>query len=162
MFCWIWSSHSGNCEERYLRGCEVVYFGGSSLLLAGCILGLLCDPEEGSSMFLRSIGEIIPDYTTSHSRRQYSSICLGCWLIPLYVSTQYKGHHQAVRHGVLCAHFSTSWRILQKGFTVNGQVLLLIECTGKTAWRKTIIYLNRMKCKTSLKDRQILPNSVNC
>jgi hypothetical protein len=43
------------------------------LLLASCwLLGLLSDPEDWGSIFLRNFGEL-PDYTTSHPRRQYSS-----------------------------------------------------------------------------------------
>jgi hypothetical protein len=39
------------------------------LLLAGFVLGLLFDPEDGSSTLLRNIGGIPPDYTALQTRR---------------------------------------------------------------------------------------------
>jgi hypothetical protein len=43
------------------------------LLHAGCLLGLLCDPEDGGSMFLPNVSKLLTDYTASHLTRQYSS-----------------------------------------------------------------------------------------
>jgi hypothetical protein len=37
---------------------------------------LLFDPEVGGSMFLQNIGELLPDYTVSHPRRQYASFVM--------------------------------------------------------------------------------------
>jgi hypothetical protein len=39
------------------------------MLIAGFFLGLLFNPEDGSSMFLQNIGELLPDYAALHSRR---------------------------------------------------------------------------------------------
>jgi hypothetical protein len=36
------------------------------MLLASYSLGLLFDPEEGGSMFLRKVDGHLPDYTTSY------------------------------------------------------------------------------------------------
>jgi hypothetical protein len=33
------------------------------LVLAGCSLDMLFDLEDGSSKFLRNVGELLPDYT---------------------------------------------------------------------------------------------------
>jgi hypothetical protein len=44
------------------------------VLLGFCfLLGLLFEPEDGGSSLLRNVEKLRPDYTTSHSRRQYSS-----------------------------------------------------------------------------------------
>jgi hypothetical protein len=37
--------------------------------LAGCSLGLLLDPEDGSCKSLRNIDELLPEYTASHHGR---------------------------------------------------------------------------------------------
>jgi hypothetical protein len=42
-------------------------------LLAGYLLGLLVDPEDEDSTFLRKVGGILTHYMTLHPRRQYSS-----------------------------------------------------------------------------------------
>jgi hypothetical protein len=36
---------------------------------AECFLGLLFDPEDGSSVILRNQDKHVPDYTASHCRR---------------------------------------------------------------------------------------------
>jgi hypothetical protein len=42
---------------------------GSLCLLAGCnLLDLLSNPEDGSRTFLQNIGELIPNYKSSHPR----------------------------------------------------------------------------------------------
>jgi hypothetical protein len=41
------------------------------LLLAGFLFGILFDPEDGGIAFLRSVGGLVPNYTTFHSRRYY-------------------------------------------------------------------------------------------
>jgi hypothetical protein len=38
-------------------------------ILADWLLGLLLDAEDGGSMFLRTVGKYLPDYTSSHPRR---------------------------------------------------------------------------------------------
>jgi hypothetical protein len=45
----------------------------SSPLLTGYLLGLLLDPEGGSSTSLQTVDEPVPDYTASHPRIQYYS-----------------------------------------------------------------------------------------
>lgn len=45
-----------------------------SLLHAGFLPGLLCDPESERGIFLRSVGLILPDYMASYSRRENSSV----------------------------------------------------------------------------------------
>jgi hypothetical protein len=40
---------------------------------ASWLLGLLLDPEDGGSTFLRNVGKLLPDYITSHPRRWNSS-----------------------------------------------------------------------------------------
>jgi hypothetical protein len=47
--------------------------GGKHLLYVDFLLHLLFDPEEGSDTFFRNIHGLLPDYTASHSRKQYSS-----------------------------------------------------------------------------------------
>jgi hypothetical protein len=44
------------------------------LLFACYLLGLLFDPEDGGSVFLQNVSELIPDYTVSHPRTQYSAL----------------------------------------------------------------------------------------
>jgi hypothetical protein len=47
------------------------------LIAAYVLLGLLFYPEDGGSMFLRNVDELLSDYTSSYHRRKYSSeICL--------------------------------------------------------------------------------------
>jgi hypothetical protein len=41
------------------------------LCLAGCLLGLVIALEDGNSTFLRNVGELLPDYTESHSNKWY-------------------------------------------------------------------------------------------
>jgi hypothetical protein len=41
------------------------------LLLASFLLGLLFNPEKECSTLLWNIGKLLPDYTASHSKRQY-------------------------------------------------------------------------------------------
>jgi hypothetical protein len=38
-----------------------------------CLRGLLFDPEDGGSAFLRNVTERLQDYTASHTRRQHCS-----------------------------------------------------------------------------------------
>jgi hypothetical protein len=38
------------------------------LLLAGGLLGILFDPEDGSSMFRPDVGKLLPDYAASRPR----------------------------------------------------------------------------------------------
>jgi hypothetical protein len=38
------------------------------VLLAGYLLGLLFNPEDGGSIFLRN-GELLPDYEALHAKR---------------------------------------------------------------------------------------------
>jgi hypothetical protein len=45
-----------------------------SLLSADFLLGLLFNPEDNESTSLQNSGELLPDYTVLHPRRQYSSI----------------------------------------------------------------------------------------
>jgi hypothetical protein len=40
----------------------------SSALLAARVL-LLSDPRDGDSLFLRNVGELVPDYTASRSQK---------------------------------------------------------------------------------------------
>jgi hypothetical protein len=53
------------------------------LLLAGCSLLLLFDPEDGISTLLQNVGELLSDYVASYPRGQYSAInfmfCL--WIV---------------------------------------------------------------------------------
>jgi hypothetical protein len=37
------------------------------LLLAGCLLGLLLDSEDGSTNFPQNISKLLPDYRGAHS-----------------------------------------------------------------------------------------------
>jgi hypothetical protein len=46
----------------------------SRLIVDGFWLGLLVDPEPGSSMFLRNVGGILPGYTDLHPPGQYSPL----------------------------------------------------------------------------------------
>jgi hypothetical protein len=39
------------------------------MLLAGFLLAILFDPEDGSSKFLLNVGGLLPDYTALHPRR---------------------------------------------------------------------------------------------
>jgi hypothetical protein len=43
------------------------------IIHAGCLLSLLFNPEDGSTMFPQNVSELLLDYTTSHLSRQYSS-----------------------------------------------------------------------------------------
>jgi hypothetical protein len=43
------------------------------LILAGYLLGLFLDPEDGGSTFLRNVSELLSNYTVLHPRREYSS-----------------------------------------------------------------------------------------
>jgi hypothetical protein len=45
---------------------------GLSLSVYGLIY-ILFNPENGGSIFLRKVSDIVSDYTTSHPRRWYSS-----------------------------------------------------------------------------------------
>jgi hypothetical protein len=38
------------------------------VVLAACLFGLLLDPEDGGSKFLRNVGKLQPDYTASHPK----------------------------------------------------------------------------------------------
>lgn len=38
-----------------------------------CLYGLHFDPEDGSSTFIRNVGELLSDYMAENSRHQYSS-----------------------------------------------------------------------------------------
>jgi hypothetical protein len=61
--------------------CSLVHvrrlFGGSYYFLLHCcscwLLGLLLDHDDEGNMFLRNVGEFLPDYTASHPGRQYSA-----------------------------------------------------------------------------------------
>jgi hypothetical protein len=59
-----------------------------SLLLAGCLLGLLSGPENRDSMFLRNVAEHLPDYTMSHPKRQYKVIVVGTATLTPLLSPQ--------------------------------------------------------------------------
>jgi hypothetical protein len=48
-------------QRPYLSHCTC------RLVLVGCFLGLLLDPEDGDNMLLRKVGEFLSDYTESHS-----------------------------------------------------------------------------------------------
>jgi hypothetical protein len=42
----------------------------SRLFLAGYLLRLLFEPDDGGSMILQNVVELLPDYMASHPRRQ--------------------------------------------------------------------------------------------
>jgi hypothetical protein len=44
--------------------------GGSLRTFRRNMLPPSYDPEGGGSMFLRNVGELLPNYTASHTRRQ--------------------------------------------------------------------------------------------
>jgi hypothetical protein len=48
------------------------YFS-TKYLSAACLLSLLFDLEDRGSMFFRNACKILPDYTASHPRKEYSS-----------------------------------------------------------------------------------------
>jgi hypothetical protein len=47
-----------------------------SVLLATFLVGFFLDPEDGGSMFLRNVSELLPNYTASHPFRTVA----GCLL----------------------------------------------------------------------------------
>lgn len=79
-------------EECYLPGCNTIWSSRRSLTFGGtCCLhfqgwimsqsssqwdvdGLPCNSENGGSMFLQNVGEVLLDYMTSHPRRECSSL----------------------------------------------------------------------------------------
>jgi hypothetical protein len=44
----------------------------SAVTLAFCLLGFLFGPEDGDSMFLQTVGELLPEYKISHCRKYCS------------------------------------------------------------------------------------------
>jgi hypothetical protein len=56
-------------------GCDGLDLGNfgcvSEKARAVCLHGLLFDPEDGGNTFVRNVGKLLPDYITSHPRRQY-------------------------------------------------------------------------------------------
>jgi hypothetical protein len=70
---------------------------------AGFLLGLLFDREDGCDIFLRNVGWLSTDYTTSYPRRQYSS---GNILLPYYYRSPVKKTENTTR-GIRCADHAT-------------------------------------------------------
>jgi hypothetical protein len=86
--CSIWRHKGGGYEQYFILGYDAVWSGTSvprfgetyclifrvedcefCLLLAGCLVLLLSNPEDGGSMLLRNVCELLPDYTALHLRR---------------------------------------------------------------------------------------------
>jgi hypothetical protein len=61
------------------------------MLVAGFFLGLLFNPEDGSSMFFQNIGEVLSHYTALHPRRSYSSRNLVCdqWCLHVFLGNNW-------------------------------------------------------------------------
>jgi hypothetical protein len=78
----ITASTATNAIFCNLTPCSLADFSLCSCFL---LLWLLLILEDGSSMFLRNIGEYLPDYTTSYPRIQYSSCAIVLPLKPLLI-----------------------------------------------------------------------------
>jgi hypothetical protein len=63
-------------SDNWLYFKHVILHSGwvQCLLLAHCLLGLLFDPENGSIIFLRNIGELLLDYVASRTHHRQSII----------------------------------------------------------------------------------------
>jgi hypothetical protein len=51
--------------------CDVTLYSACCQLLAGFLLDLLLEPEDGGNTFLWNIGALLPDYTVLRPRRWY-------------------------------------------------------------------------------------------
>jgi hypothetical protein len=64
----IYPCFGGTVEKRRLFAARKF-----PLLLIGFFLGFLSEPEDGGSMFVRTVGELLLEYRTFHPRRCCSS-----------------------------------------------------------------------------------------
>jgi hypothetical protein len=64
-------SHSGDCEEYDLLGCNAVYLGKGPVFWGIISAPSSRSPEYGGSMFLRNVG-LFQNYTALQPRRPYS------------------------------------------------------------------------------------------
>jgi hypothetical protein len=115
----IWDSHSRDCEQDCLLGCDAVQSSISLSLfqrnvLQACLL--LLDgfgPDHAGSMFLRNV-KLLSEYTVSHPRRCYSSSMITLNTLkmkhaPLKINVNRYGQHmQYIRHHTLpCDNFTS-------------------------------------------------------
>jgi hypothetical protein len=79
--------------ERFILS-EYEAMGEDQTLRPSCLLGLLLCPEDGSSMLLRNVSKLLPDYMEAHPRRQQSSNAelLALFLFAFHVN--YKSLHR--------------------------------------------------------------------
>jgi hypothetical protein len=63
------NQHFGDTYNLHLQGQRVNQSSAYCQLLAGFMLGLLFDPEDGDTTFHQSVGGLLLDYTALHPRR---------------------------------------------------------------------------------------------
>jgi hypothetical protein len=73
LFGGIYCLHPQDQREHQARDQEEAEL---CLLLAGFLLGLLFNPENGGNMFLQDTSGLLLDHMAVHPRRQYSSYSL--------------------------------------------------------------------------------------
>jgi hypothetical protein len=65
--------NGGSPEETCFKGRNTNINISCEVLAFSWLLDLLLESEDGESMFLRNISELLPDCKAAHSRRQYCS-----------------------------------------------------------------------------------------
>jgi hypothetical protein len=74
-----------HCEECHLLRCNSLQCDFACwLLFADYLLGLLFNTEDGDSVFLRNVCELLPDYTASHPRSVRSTDIRDGSVLPIY------------------------------------------------------------------------------
>jgi hypothetical protein len=66
-------SYPGSEAKGGTKKKETASTESKAFFITGFLHGLLLDPKDGNSAFVRNVSELLPDYTALHLRRQYSS-----------------------------------------------------------------------------------------